>query len=90
MIITALGAKPVDVTWFGKAGTFSLMFAFPLFLAGSSDAALAPLFTALAWIAVPPGLVFSYYAAYCYVPQWRANLRDGRARRAAQAEGPSL
>ncbi len=30
-----LGARRIDVTWFGKAGTFGLMFAFPLFLAGS-------------------------------------------------------
>jgi cardiolipin synthase len=84
VVITALGAKPVDVTWFGKAGTFSLMFAFPLFLAGSSDAAVAPLFTAAAWCFVPAGLAFSYYAAFAYVPTWRENLREGRARRAAE------
>jgi cardiolipin synthase (CMP-forming) len=82
--ITALGAKPVDVTWFGKAGTFGLMFAFPLFLAGSSDLAIAPAFTAAAWIAGIPGLVLSYYAAFRYVPLWRVNLREGRARRAAE------
>lgn len=84
VVITALGAKPVDVTWFGKAGTFSLMFAFPLFLAGSSDLAIAPIFTAAAWIAAVPGLVFSYYAAFRYIPLWRVNLREGRARRAAE------
>lgn len=89
VVITALGAKPVDVTWFGKAGTFGLMFAFPLFLAGSSDLAIAPLFTAAAWIAAVPGLVFSYYAAFRYVPLWRANLREGRLRRAAEHHPPT-
>jgi cardiolipin synthase (CMP-forming) len=79
--ITALGAPPVRVTWFGKAGTFLLMFAFPWFLGGASDLAAADLFLALAWITGIPGAVLSYYAAFTYVPQWRANLREGRARR---------
>ena len=42
-----MGAKRIDVTWFGKAGTFGLMFAFPLFLAGSSTKSSAPIFQAL-------------------------------------------
>ena len=33
LILAALGARRIDVTWFGKAGTFFLMMAFPLFLA---------------------------------------------------------
>ena len=36
VVLALLGAKRIDVTWYGKAGTFLLMFAFPLFLAGSS------------------------------------------------------
>lgn len=82
--ITALGAKPVDVTWFGKAGTFGLMFAFPLFLGGSSTAAIAPICQALAWVAAVPGLVLSYYAAFRYVPLWRVNLAEARAAKAAE------
>jgi len=89
VVITALGAKPVSVTWFGKAGTFGLMFAFPLFLAGSSDAGLAPIFTAAAYVAAVPGLVCSYYAAFLYVPEWRVNLREGRARRSAERAASS-
>lgn len=81
--ITAMGARPVDVTWFGKAGTFGLMFAFPLFLGGSSDAAIAPICTALAWVAGIPGIVLSYYAAFRYVPLWRVNLAEARAAKAA-------
>lgn len=88
VVITVLGAKPVDVTWFGKAGTFGLMFAFPLLLAGASDLSVAPVFTALGWLAGIPGLVLSYYAAVLYVPLWRENLRAARAsRRAAGAAG---
>lgn len=85
VVITAMGAKPVDVTWFGKAGTFSLMFAFPLFLAGSSTLDIAPVFTVCAWGFAIPGVVLSYYAAFRYIPLWRANLREGRARKAAEA-----
>ena len=38
--ITALGAKRMDVTWYGKAGTFGMMVAFPAFLA-STDTGLS-------------------------------------------------
>jgi phosphatidylglycerophosphate synthase len=84
--LTALGAEPVRVTWFGKAGTCFLMFAFPLFLAGSSDVGLAPLFTVAAWATAVPGVVLSYYAAAGYIPAWRANLRAARARRHGREE----
>ena len=36
LALAALGARRIDVTWFGKAGTFFLMIAFPLFLASES------------------------------------------------------
>jgi cardiolipin synthase (CMP-forming) len=81
--ITALGAKPVDVTWYGKAGTFCLMVSFPLFLAGSSDVSFAPALNAIAAAVAIPGVVFSYYAAFRYVPLWRENLRVGRLERHA-------
>ena len=83
--ITALGAKPVDVTWVGKAGTFLLMFAFPLLLAGASDVSFAPVLTVAGWGCALPGVVLSYYAALRYVPLWRVNLREGRAARRAAA-----
>jgi cardiolipin synthase len=86
--ITALGAKPVDVTWFGKAGTFLLMFAFPFFLGGQSTLSLHALYEKLGWATGIPGLALSFYAAFTYVPQWRANLREGRARRRAR-EAPA-
>ncbi len=77
--LVALGAKPVDVTWFGKAGTFSLMFAFPFWLAGSSTVSFASVCTALGWLFGGPGILLSFYAAFRYIPLWRAALRESRA-----------
>jgi cardiolipin synthase len=71
--------EPVDVTWFGKAGTFLLMCAFPLFLAGSSDVAFAPWLTALGWLTGVPGVVLSYYAAFRYIPLWKERIAAARA-----------
>lgn len=71
--------EPVDVTWFGKAGTFALMCAFPLFLAGSSDVSFAAMLTAAAWLVGVPGVLLSYYAAFRYIPLWRARIDEARA-----------
>jgi cardiolipin synthase len=81
LVLVALGARRIDVTWVGKAGTFCLMFAFPLFLAGSSDVWAAPALWAAGWAAGVPGLVLSLWAAVAYVPAGRAALREGRAAR---------
>jgi cardiolipin synthase len=81
LVLYALGARRIDVSWYGKAGTFGLMFAFPLFLAGSSDLSWANAGQALAWVCGIPGLVLSYAAAVMYVPLGAAALRDGRAGR---------
>ena len=86
--LALLGARRIDVTWVGKAGTFSLMFAFPFFLAGSSTWRIAPLFHALAWVVGLPGLVLSYWAAATYVPIGLRALHDGRAARAAGRATP--
>jgi cardiolipin synthase (CMP-forming) len=81
LVLAALGARRIDVTWVGKAGTFGLMFAFPMFLAGESTLSFADTLDALAWIAAIPGLVFSYYAAFTYIPLGRRALAEGRAER---------
>jgi hypothetical protein len=57
------------------------MFAFPLFLAGSSDLSWAELGQTLAWMCGIPGLVLSYAAAVMYVPLGAVALREGRAQR---------
>jgi cardiolipin synthase len=79
ILLAALGARRIDVTWFGKAGTFGLMIAFPLFLASHSDLSWADTAGVLAWIAGIPGLALSLYAAVLYVPIARRALREGRA-----------
>jgi cardiolipin synthase len=82
VLLTAFGMKRFDVSWWGKAGTFGLMMAFPLFLLGSAghdpinDACWA-----LAWILGLPALVASYYAAVTYVPIMKRALAEGRAAR---------
>jgi cardiolipin synthase (CMP-forming) len=85
-VITAtlvlLGNPPVDVTWWGKAGTFGLMFAFPLLLAGSADNfGPATLFAVLGWLAAVPGLALSLVAFVRYFPLWSESLREGRVLR---------
>ena len=42
LVVAAAGGRRVDVQWAGKAGTFGLMLAFPLFLAGHDAHRLAP------------------------------------------------
>jgi cardiolipin synthase len=79
LALAALGAKRIDVTWFGKAGTFCLMFAFPLFLASESTVGWADVAEALAWMIGIPGLALSWYSAALYVPMARQALAEGRA-----------
>ncbi|HEV7761834.1 MAG TPA: CDP-diacylglycerol--glycerol-3-phosphate 3-phosphatidyltransferase [Acidimicrobiales bacterium] len=81
LMLAAMGAKRIDVTWWGKAGTFGLMVAFPLFLASHSDLSWEGIADDLAWIAAIPGLAFSLYAAASYVPIARRALAEGRAAR---------
>ncbi len=67
-----LGAPRFDVSWWGKTGTFLLMFAYPLLLGGAADVSGADILTALGWICGIPGLVISWYAAGAYVSPARA------------------
>jgi cardiolipin synthase len=78
-VLALLGARRIDVTWVGKAGTFALMFAFPLFLLGSADASFSSLANALAYCCAVPGIVLSWYATFTYVPLARTALREGRS-----------
>jgi cardiolipin synthase len=86
VVLALLGARRIDVTWFGKAGTLFVMFAFPFFLLGNADDGT---WSNLAWIAgwlcAIPGLVFGYVALAQYVPLGLEALRAGRADRAAAA-----
>lgn len=88
LVLASLGARRIDVTWWGKAGTFGLMVAFPLFLASNPDGG-APwheLARVLAWVTVVPGILFGWYAAALYVPMARRALADGRASRMSDVD----
>lgn len=76
LALAAAGARRIDVNWFGKAGTWGLMMAFPLFLAHESSLAW---WQGWAWLTGIPGLALSLYAAVLYVPAAREALRAGRA-----------
>jgi len=82
VVLAALGARRIDVQWAGKAGTFGLMVAFPLFLMGHDHQfSLRHVAAVLAWISVVPALIFAWYAAITYVPMARRALQEGRAGR---------
>ena len=79
LVLAALGARRIEVTWWGKTATFSLLWAFPCFLAGQSTAFAHEWFAVAAWIFGVPGLVIAWWSAAGYLPEARRALRDGRA-----------
>jgi|TARA_B100000809_G_scaffold263686_1_gene317547 cardiolipin synthase len=81
LVLAGFGARRIDVTWWGKTGTFALLFAFPCFLAGESTIIGRPAFAIAAWIFAIPGLLISWWAGLGYVPEGLRALREGRAAR---------
>ena len=77
LLLGALGARRIDVSWAGKAGTFLMMTAFPLFLWGHGHGPA----TAVAWPVAIAGLVMAWYAAATYVRPALDALREGRGAR---------
>jgi cardiolipin synthase len=84
LVIAAAGARRMDVRWFGKAGTFGLLIAFPLFLGAHAHVSWEDQARFCAWVAAIPGLIFGYIAAALYIPDARRAIREGRAARAAE------
>jgi cardiolipin synthase len=88
LVLAAMGARRIDVTFAGKTGTFLLMFAIPLFLFGhDEDFALHDPARIAAWGCAAVGLAFSYYAAARYVPVALQALREGRMQRGHASGG---
>ena len=79
ILLGALGARRIDVSWAGKCGTLLMMVAFPLFLWGHGS---GPAY-AVAWVVAVAGLVMAWYAAATYVRPAMDALREGRAGRVA-------
>jgi CDP-diacylglycerol--glycerol-3-phosphate 3-phosphatidyltransferase len=75
------GARRIDVRWVGKAGTFALMVALPLFIISKSSASWAGLAGFLAWGFAIPGLALAWFAAVAYVPSARRAVAEGRVGR---------
>ena len=79
LVLAMAGARRIDVQWAGKAGTLSVMFAFPLFLLADNIDSGHDVVLAAAWFFAVVGLVLGYYAAITYLPMARAALREGRS-----------
>ena len=86
LYVAAAGGLRMDVQWAGKAGTFGLMCALPLFLGGHANDDWHAIAEALAWVCVIPGLALGWYAALTYVPKARAAIVEGRRGRIEEAE----
>ena len=81
LVVAAGGGRRMDVQWAGKASTFGLMVALPLFLAGHANDDWHRIAETLAWVGVIPALVVGWYAVVTYVPMARAALSEGRGQR---------
>jgi phosphatidylglycerophosphate synthase len=86
VVTLALGGKRMNVTWWGKCGTFANMCAFPWFLfaherSWSHDVRLG--WSIAAYCVAIPGVIFSLAAAWQYIGLGRRAIAEGRAERAA-------
>ena len=83
-ITVVLKAKRMNVTWWGKVGTFANMCAFPWFLFASETTfadGTRDVWRVLAYCAAIPGVVFGLLAAWQYVVLGRQAIAEGRAAR---------
>ena len=78
LLLASLGAARIDVLWVGKAGTFALMTAYPLFLVSDGSAGWQQVLRVAAWIIGLLGLTLAWVAAASYVPVARRALAAGR------------
>jgi cardiolipin synthase len=91
LLLASLGAERIDVLWVGKAGTFGLMVAYPIFLVSHGHAGWQSPLYVIAWLCAIPALILAYLAAAAYVPVARRALmrgRDGRRHGAGPGVGP--
>ena len=86
LVLAARGVGWLGVNAWGKAGSFGLMFAFPMFLLGAADIPGAGAWLIAAWVCGVPSLAVAWYGAYRYVPAGRAALRE---RGGAAPPGPA-
>jgi cardiolipin synthase (CMP-forming) len=82
LVLGLMGARRIDVSFVGKAGTFALMCSFPWLLYGTSSQPAADFVQFAGYVAGAIGVVLSWYAAFLYVPEARRALREAREERA--------
>ena len=87
LVLAMAGARRIDVQWAGKAGTLSVMFAFPLFLWADNIDSGHDVVLAAAWFFAVVGLVLGYYAAITYLPMARRRACATAARPPALPRG---
>jgi len=78
LAVAGLGARRIDVSVVGKAGTFLTYFAYPMFLAGDAGLGSRGVWRGVAWACVLPGVVLSWWALGTYLPAARQALREAR------------
>jgi cardiolipin synthase (CMP-forming) len=78
LVLAAAGARRIDVVGVGKAGTFLLMCAMPLFLAGHAPIGWHQTAETLAWVTVVPGLILGWVAVFRYARLARTALAERR------------
>ena len=76
VLTVALGARRMDVSWFGKAGTFALLYAFPLLLLAQWPGAVGEVARAAGWAFAWWGIAFYWLAAVLYVRQAVTLVRE--------------
>ena len=76
LILAGRGVGWLGVNAWGRAGSFGLMFAFPMFLLGAAEIPTSGGWTIAAWVWGIPSLAIAWYGAYLYVPAGRAALGE--------------
>lgn len=76
--VAAIAGRRMDVTLAGKAATFALMVALPLFLVGHAGVSWSGRAEGVAYVFAIPGLIFGWYAAAQYLPVARRALAESR------------
>ena len=79
ILLATLGARRIDVTWWGKTSTFAMMWAFPCFLLGESEIFGNELFSIFAWLSGLPGLIIAWFSAAQYIPLAQLAYKEGRS-----------
>ena len=79
LVLGALGARALKVTWVGKTSSFGLMFAFPLFLLSTAvEGAQSTTYEVIAYVIGVPSLALHYIAAFGYIPLALTALKEER------------